>query len=176
MLLFNTERLQVRRFTSADADAFFLINGNPEVVRFIRPAKTREESNSFLEENINLYQNGSIVGRFGVFKKDTQDFVGTFSFLYLSGQEEIHIGYALIPQAWGKGFATELVRKGITYFFENTVKSGLFAITSSANHASQQVVLKSGMQSRGQVVEHGEMLDLFSITREEWLSAHIPAR
>lgn len=176
MLLFNTERLWVRRFTSADADAFFLINGNPDVVRFIRPAKTREESDTFLQENINLYKDGSLVGRFGVFRKDTDDFVGTFSFLYLSGQEELHIGYALVPGVWGQGLATELVRKGIPHFFENTTKSSLFAITSSANHASQQVLLKAGMLSRGQIFEHEAMLDLFSITREEWLSAHIPAR
>ena len=176
MLLFKTGRLLVRRFTSADADDFFRINGNPEVVRFIRPAKTREESDAFLKENINLYQNDSIVGRFGVFEQDTQNFVGTFSFLYLSGQEDIHIGYALVPEAWNKGFASELVSRGITHFFAHTTKSTLFAITSSANHASQKVLLKSGMHSRGHVFEHGEMLDLFSITREEWLSAHIPAQ
>lgn len=176
MLLFETNRFLVRRFTSAssDAEAFFRINGNPEVVRMIRPAKTREESNTFLQENINLYQNGSVVGRFAVFEKGTQGFQGTFSFLYLSGQEELHIGYALVPEVWGKGVATELVIKGISHFFEHTTKTALFAITSSVNHASQRVLVKSGMFSRGQVFEHNEMLDLFSITREEWLSAHIP--
>ena len=174
--LFETERLSVRRFTSTDDQAFFRINGNPEVVRYIRPAKTKEESDLFLQENINLYRNGSTVGRFAVFEKGTEDFAGTFSFLYLSGQEEQHIGYAMVPEAWGKGYATELVCKGIIHFFEQTTKTVLFAITSSANHASQRVLLKSGMQNRGQVFEHGEMLDLFSITREEWLSAYIPAQ
>lgn len=160
----------------ADADDFFRINGNPEVVRFIRPAKTREESDAFLKENINLYMNGSLVGRFGVFEQDMQNFVGTFSFLYLSGQEDIHIGYALVPEAWNRGIASELVSRGIAHFFAHTTKSALFAITSSANHASRKVLLKSGMHSRGHVFEHREMLDLFSITREEWLSVHIPAQ
>lgn len=176
MLLFETDKYLVRRFTLAEADEFFRINGNPDVVKFIRPAKTREESNAFLKENINLYQNGSLVGRFAVFEKHIHEFVGTFSFLYLSGQEELHIGYALVPEAWGKGIATELVIKGISHFFEKTTKTALFAITSSANHASQKVLIKSGMFARGQVFEHGEMLDLFSVTREEWLNAHIPAQ
>ncbi len=176
MLLFETNRFLVRRFTLEDADAFFRVHGNTEVVRFIRPAKTREECDAFLQENIHLYLNGSLVGRFAVCEKDTNDFIGTFSFLYLSGQEDLHIGYALVPEAWGKGIATELVIKGIVHFFEKTLKTALFAITSSANHASKRVLLKSGMFSRGHLFEHGETLDLFSITREEWLSAHIPAQ
>lgn len=176
MLLFNTERLLVRRFTANDADDFFRVHGDPEVVRLIRPAKTREECDAFLKENISLYLNGSTVGRFAVYEKETQHFAGSFSFLYLSGEDDLHIGYALVPEAWGKGFATELVRSGIIHFFENTAKAALFAITASANHASQRVLWKAGLVSRGQVSEHGKILDLFSITREQWLANHIPGQ
>ena len=81
--------------------------------------------------------------------------------LYLSGEDNFHLGYALMPNAWGKGFATELVKAGAPYFFEQTGKHELFAITSSGNTASQQVLLKSGFHRKGDVIQSGETLDLF---------------
>lgn len=69
MVLFETERMTVRRFTQADAGSFFRINGNEQVVQFIRPVKNRSESDAFLEDNLRLYRDGSCLGRFAVFHK-----------------------------------------------------------------------------------------------------------
>jgi ribosomal-protein-alanine N-acetyltransferase len=157
--------MTVRRFTPADADLFFRINGDKKVVHFIRPPKTRDESDAFLHENIRFYQDGSTLGRYAVFEKLTGEFLGTFSYLYMSGEADFHLGYALVPEAWGKGYATELVQAGIPYFFANTNKPAVFAITSAGNIASQKVLLKSGFQHKGQVYEHGGMLELFYINR-----------
>ena len=164
MILFETERLIVKRFTADDAENFFLLNGNAEAMHFIRPAKNRKESDAFLSENLRFYLDGSSLGRFAVYEKALGHFLGTFSFLYLSGEADFHVGYALLPEAWGKGFATELVRSGTNYFFEKTGKKELFAITDSANLPSQQVLLKSGFYKKGQVVEDGKTLELFCIS------------
>jgi len=165
MILFETDRMIVKRFTAADGDLFFRINGDERVVHFIRPPKTRAESDTFLQENIRFYQDGSTLGRYAVFEKPTGDFLGTFSYLYMSGEADFHLGYALVPEAWGKGYATELVQAGIPYFFANTSKPAVFAITSAGNIASQKVLLKSGFQHKGQTYEHGGTLELFYINR-----------
>jgi len=85
-------------------------------MRYIRPTKTREESDAFLEENFNLYLDGFPYGRMFVADKESGQFVGTFSLLYLGGEADYHIGYALMPEYWGMGYATELVRNGATVF------------------------------------------------------------
>jgi ribosomal-protein-alanine N-acetyltransferase len=167
MVLFDTERTVVKRFTAEDSELFFRINGNPDVVHFIRPVKTREESDTFLQENLNFYLDTSCLGRYAVFSKDDGRFLGTFSFLYLSGEADFHLGYALVPEAWGQGFATELVRSGIPCFFSRTDKNSVFAITSAANAASQKVLLKAGFLHKGQVEEHGQTLELFCIERDQ---------
>lgn len=167
MRLFETGRLTVQRFTEADADAFYQVNGDEEMMHYIRPAKTRSESDAFLTENLNLYQNGSIVGRFAVFTRADNSFVGTFSFLYLSDAENIHLGYALLKHARGKGYATELVKAGLRHFFQNTGRNSIFAITDPDNSASRDVLLRAGLSSRGQWQEHGSMLDLYGIDREQ---------
>lgn len=167
MILFETERLIVRRFTADDADNFFLLNGNAEAMHFIRPVKTREESDAFLSENLKFYLDTSALGRYAVHTNTSGHFVGTFSFLYLSGEADFHIGYALLSNVWGKGYATELVRTGVNYFFTKTSRKELFAITDSANIASQHVLLKSGFYKKGQVVENGQTLELFCISALE---------
>lgn len=167
MRLFETDRLTVQRFTETDADVFYQVNGDEEMMRYIRPAKTRSETDTFLTENIKLYQNGSIVGRFAVFTRTENRFVGTFSFLYLSDAENIHLGYALLKHARGRGYATELVRAGLHHFFQNTARNSVFAITNPANTASREVLLRAGLSFRGQWQEHGTMLDLYGVDREE---------
>ncbi len=173
MTLFETERLFVRRFTTIDAECFFLLNSDVGVMQFIRPVKNRKESDAFLAENLNFYLDTSSLGRFAVVEKVTGNFLGTFSFLYLSGESDFHLGYALLPAAWGKGFATELVRSGIIYFFSHNLKKEVFAITDTENRASRNVLLKSGFQNKGQTLDHGQMLDLFVVSREACLEGSL---
>lgn len=167
MLLFETERLRVQRFTAADADVFFRINGDAELVKYIRPAKNRADSDAFLQENLNLYQNGSLVGRFAVFAKENNLFLGTFSFLFLSDRENFHIGYALLKEARGKGYATELVKEGSVYFFRNKPNDVLYAITETANEDSQKVLLRAGLVLKGKIIENDKLLDLFQLSRNQ---------
>jgi RimJ/RimL family protein N-acetyltransferase len=165
MKLFETDRLLVRKLFVGDADNFFLINSNADVMHFIRPVKNKKECDDFLQENITLYQNNSIAGRYAVIEKTSGIFVGSFSFLYLSDEVSYHIGYALLPDFWGKGFAQELVKYGIAFFFSSTDKQELFAITDQENRASQNVVLKNGFHAKGITIEHDKLLNLFCINR-----------
>lgn len=165
MKLFETDRLLVRKFFVDDADNFFLINSNVDVMHFIRPVKNKKECDDFLQENITIYQKNSVVGRYAVIEKASGIFVGNFSFLYLSDEVNYHIGYALLPDFWGKGFAQELVKYGIDFFFSSTDKQELFAITDQENIASKNVILKNGFHEKGVTIEHDKLLDLFCINR-----------
>ncbi len=165
MILFETERLFVRQFTATDAEDFYLLNSNEEVMYFIRPPKNRKECDDFLQENLNLYQKDSIVGRYAVIERSSDKIVGTFSFLFLSDKINYHIGYALLTAYWGKGMAQELVRYGTPYFFAATDKTELFAITDTKNIASQNALFKNGFIVKGNTVEHDKELILFCILR-----------
>ena len=50
MIVFETERLIVRHYTADDKNNFFLINGDEEIMRYIRKPKTIEECDQFLNE------------------------------------------------------------------------------------------------------------------------------
>ena len=144
-VIFETERLIVRQYVfDIDADNFFHLNGDEEVVRYIRPAKTREESLFFLKEVIADYLVRPFMGRWAVDDKMTGEFIGSFAFIPVDGTEDSQLGYALLKKNWGKGYATELMREGIRYVFEKTSLNEVYGNTEAANIASQKVLLKVG--------------------------------
>ena len=67
--ILETPRLIVRQYTMNDADDFFALNGDQEVMRYIRPSKTRKECDAFLAQNINFYNTHSHLGRWAAMKK-----------------------------------------------------------------------------------------------------------
>lgn len=162
---FVTDRLWVRQFTPEDANDFYLFNSSEQVMQYIRPVKNREESDAFLEENFNLYLDGFPYGRMFVADKMTGVFLGTFSILYLDGDADYHIGYALMPNYWGKGYASELVKFGSALFFERTNHSTLYAITQPENIASEMVLLKNNFLLNGHFLLNEEKLNKFSLNR-----------
>jgi len=145
VIIFTTERLIVRRYDFAtDAENFFLLNSDEEVMRYIRKTKTRQECDAFLKQVIAAYEERPGMGRWAAVEKSTGNFVGSFAFIPLEGTDDSQLGYALLTSYWGNGFATELMREGIKYVFSNTSINEVYGITEAANLASQKVLLKTG--------------------------------
>ncbi len=164
MIVFETPRLTVHQFTSDDGDNFFKINGDEEVVRYIRKPLNKEASDEFLLQNIALYNTNPHLGRWAVYEKAANNFIGSCALIPLPFEDEkdkIQIGYALLPSAWGKGYATEITIAGIDYFFKYSSFDELHAITSIPNIASQKVLLKCGFIENGTKHEGEELLQRF---------------
>lgn len=165
MNVFHTNQLIVSRFTTAHEADFFALNSHPEVMRYIRPVKTKEECRAFLKENIHLYKDGSVIGRYHVAAKSTLAFAGTFSVLMMPDRDGFHIGYALMPWAQGKGWAKELVINGLHWVFEHTNQQQFFAITEPDNIASAFVLVKTGFLKLESIQQSGKLLDVYVIHR-----------
>ena len=165
MLLFETERCIVRKLTATDEEGSFRINGDAEVMKHIRPAKNKQECAQFLKENIQLYKQDSLIGRYLVLEKSTTQIMGMFSYLLLSDELNYHIGFALLPKFWGKGYALELVQFGVAYFFTHQPSNELYAITNKENIASQKVLLNSGFQTTQNFLAQQQTLDLYLLRK-----------
>lgn len=143
--IFETARLIVRQYNyDLDIENFFRLNGDEEVVRYIRPVKSRSECEVFLKQVIADAETNPLMGRWAVEEKASGNFVGSFAFIPIEGTSESQLGYALLKEYWGKGFATELMKEGINYVFTKTTLNEVFGVTEAANIVSQKVLLKSG--------------------------------
>lgn len=168
MFIFETERLKVRRYSLDDCDQFFQLSGNEEVMRYIRPVISKADSDKSLVQNIQQYTAVPNTGRWAVFEKNTESFVGSFSILVMdSDKNKLHIGYALLPQFWGKGLASELLRRGISFFFCNHSSNTLYAITEQPNVTSQKVLLKCGFYYQATQKEGEKEVYIYTLNRSE---------
>jgi len=149
-----------------DADEFFVLNSDKEVMRFIRPPKTRSECDSFLQQNIAFYLTHPNLGRWAANEKGTGTFIGSLALIPIKEEDDrIQIGYALKPSSWGNGFATELVKAGIPFFFNSQEHQYLYGITEQPNIISQKVLLKCGFKQDGFFMENKKKLLMFKLER-----------
>jgi RimJ/RimL family protein N-acetyltransferase len=140
----ETDRLVLRRFTSADADNLVSLDADPDVMRFVTggvPTSREEIENEVLPAFLAYYQRYEGYGFWAVIEKETGEFLGWFHFRpHEDGAPgEVDLGYRLRKSAWGKGYATEgsraLIRKGFTEFGVQRVVAEALAV----NQASRRV-------------------------------------
>jgi RimJ/RimL family protein N-acetyltransferase len=166
MIVFETARLTVRHFTVADYDNYFYLQGDAEVMRYIRPPRTREESDLFLTEKILAAPPGDCKGYWAVEEKGSHLFVGCFVIIPIPDDlEKTQLGYSFLPEHWGKGYATEVAVAGVQYFRDNTSLSEIYGVTEAPHIASQKVLLKAGFIPFGKKTEGQVELLVFIIKR-----------
>lgn len=69
----------------------------------------------------------------------------------------VEIGYSVIPEARGRGYATELVEALVAHAFEHPEVQRVIAHTSDSNVASTQVLIRSGFTRMGLGNEPGSV-------------------
>ncbi len=165
MILFESERLVVKKYTKDDTDIFFQLNGDAEVMKYIREPKTKAASDVFLLENLNFYQQHPGLGRFAVFIKHTHEFAGSFSLLSITETEDIHLGYAFLTPFQGLGLATELVKASLPYVFSTIQQPSVKALTLAENIGSQKVLEKCGFTFAGTMIHDDKEVMVFELHR-----------
>lgn len=86
---------------------------------------------------------------------------------------DYRVGYALLPQYWGRGYMTEALRAGLTFMFEVLEAKAVTDYCEFSNRRSARVMEKQGMKvitrwsgeaSDGSTVEYIR----YAIHRSEW--------
>jgi ribosomal-protein-alanine N-acetyltransferase len=144
MIIFATKRLLVRNYEEGDEANFFRLNGDEEIMRYIRSPKTKEECDRFLRQIIEDANRTPLYGRWAVEEKHSGVFAGSFALIPVEGRDEMQLGYALLKEYWGQGYATELTRAGLEFVFTKTEIDPVYAYAEKPNLVSQKVLLKCG--------------------------------
>lgn len=144
--ILETERTCLRHLTTDDAENFYNLNLNPEVLKFTgdEPFKKIEDAGNFLS-NYDQYEKYG-VGRLAVIEKITDKFIGWCGLKYSPENDEYDIGFRFFQDYWNKGFATETARKCLEHGFNDLNIEKIVGRAMKENTASIKVLEKTGMK------------------------------
>lgn len=142
-----TDRLLLREFTETDIDLIYKLDSNPTVMEFIRPpTKTLEEANVTYQKILNTRKKDIRFGNWiGVTKSNNQP-IGWFCLKDLDNTSTIEVGFRLLPEFWGNGYATEGAKALIKYGFEQCNLPFIAGVTKPENIRSKNALQKCGLK------------------------------
>lgn len=145
-----SERLVQTKFTSADYKDFRKLEIEPQVVKYISgEVGTEEKIKEVFERLLGISDKHDHLGFCRVLNKSDNTFMGLSKITAHENKVnpeilQAEIGYSLLPEFWGKGFATEITVKLIEYAKELGNIHDLFGMTHPENTASIKVLTKQG--------------------------------
>jgi RimJ/RimL family protein N-acetyltransferase len=159
----TTLRLAMRQFVPQDFDDVLRLDSDPRVMKYItgKPA-TREETLATVRRVTRYYRLYPDLGVWYTVRRDTGAFIGWFSLKYTGKSPDIEIGYRLLPEAWGQGFATEGATAMHDYGFDDLDLHRIIGVTHPRNRASQKVLMKAGLADCGWGRYYDQRLRLFA--------------
>jgi ribosomal-protein-alanine N-acetyltransferase len=173
MLVFNfapfpnleTNRLNLRRLTSADVNEILALRSNPEIMQFIpRPLmKTKEEALEFISVMDTNVNNNNVIN-WAITTKEDDQLIGMIGFYRMKPENyRAEVGYILSAEFHGKGIITEALERVIQFGFEEMGLNSIEAVIDPENFGSEKVLLKNNFVKEGHFKEHtffeGKFLD-----------------
>jgi RimJ/RimL family protein N-acetyltransferase len=145
---------------------------DPQVMRYIGDGRvaTLADIDAAIKRVTRFYPLYPGLGNWRASRRDTGEFIGWFSLKYIPKTVEIEVGYRLVPEAWGQGFATEGASELVRYGFDDLGLYRIIGITHPDNAASQRVLAKCGMREAGWGHYYGYRLRVFAIDNPARLS------
>lgn len=154
--LLESERLNFRKLTDADAYEILALRSNPETMRFIpRPLLTDIDGALAHIKTINdkIEENSDI--NWAVTEKNSDKCIGIIGF-YRTQPEHFRteIGYMILPEYWGKGYVTEAVNTLLNFAFNTLNFHSIEAVIDSRHKSSERVLQKNGFTKEAHFLEN----------------------
>lgn len=157
--MLESKRLILRHLINSDYDILLSLLGDKDVMEFsdngpLDPQKVK----SWLENQIEGYKNDNGIDILVIENKSDSRLIGYCGLTMYTGIDvnvEIEIGYRLLHQFWGNGYATEAACVIRDYAFSKLNLNRLVAIIDPSNTGSVKVAVKLGMKYEKEVMMEG---------------------
>ena len=153
MVPIKTERLLIDEAIIQDAPFIYELLNSPTWIEFIgdRGITNIKNAERYIKTSLidNYKKNG--YGLFKVVLKSTHAPIGLCGFLKRDYLDNIDIGYALLPEFEGKGYAYEAAKHLLANARASRKDQKILAITSQENKRSQRLLDRLGMYKEGLV-------------------------
>lgn len=142
-MIFETQRLLIRKLILDDLDSFHQLENNPEVLKYATGnVKTFKENKKELSDLITKYDTHlNDFWIYAVVRKSDDIFIGTLALVKDNIDDEI--GYRFLEKYWDLGFGYELCKGTLKYCKQIGLKK-IVAYCVVENIASAKILKKLG--------------------------------
>ncbi len=151
----TTERLVLRGWQVDDAPAALEIFGDSDVARWLSPAMDKVADLDAMQQVLRQWigedsQAVPPAGRWAIQRRSDNRVIGGVVLLPLPPRgDDLEIGWQLIPEFWGQGYATESTHGVARWAFTQELDE-LFAVVRPGNHRAAAVARRNGMDWVGE--------------------------
>ena len=148
----RTDRLVMRGWRETDREPYAAMNADPRVMEHFPGTMSRPESDAHVDAIAEHFARRGY-GLWAVEVPGEAEFIG-FVGLNVPRFEAhftpaVEVGWRLVPESWGHGYATEAAREAVRFGFEDAGLAEIVSFTAPANERSQAVMRRLGMTLHG---------------------------
>ncbi|HKO92741.1 MAG TPA: GNAT family N-acetyltransferase [Polyangiaceae bacterium] len=173
----RSSRLVLRDATPEDAQHFFQLDQDPQVMRFLGGVNSNdsvERVRGMLAERVQWYTQTPGLGLGACFLLASAEFIGWFMLrprtyhpyaaaALLEPREDAELGYRLARRFWAQGYATEMSQALVHHGLQQLALPRIVAFVDAEHHASVRVLEKAGLSHAGRARYEGEDVELYRI-------------
>jgi len=166
-VILETDRLLLREYVEEDAEAFFKLNSDPDVLRFVpdkRLLNVEQARQILIDHPIADYRKHGF-GRGACILKSTGEQIGFAGLKYLEELGEVDLAFRLMPTHWGLGLATEAALASVRFGFADLDLKRIIGLAMPENIASVRVLEKTGLRYVETVSFWGHQFSKYTISR-----------
>lgn len=170
-LRIETPRLLLRLPRADDLDPWAAMMMDPDTARFIGGVMARPASWRGLMTVIGAWHAHGFA-MFSVIEKSSGRWIGRLGPWQPEGWPGTEIGWAIVRDCWGKGYAVEGAEVATSWAFDHLGWTNVIHSIDPENTASQSVARKLGSRNLGpgSLPEpyHESRIDIWGQSRDEW--------
>jgi len=139
----ETDRLSLRPLAPDDVDLVHRFWTDPDVRRYLWDDEVidRDRAAAVVAESVASFARRGF-GHWAMHLRERGAFVGWCGLR--DAGDDVELLYAVVPDAWGRGLATEAARALVSYGFDACRLDRVVAATDAPNVASARVLAKAG--------------------------------
>lgn len=148
MKVLETDRLILRRLSTVDAEFILRLVNEPSWLRFIGDRGIRNIEGAcayILNGPVEMYSRLGF-GLYLVELKEEGVSIGLCGLIKRDSLEDVDIGFAFLPEYWGRGYAFEAASAVMEYGGRALGIRRIVAITSADNESSARLLEKLGFR------------------------------
>ena len=147
MNLIETDRLLINKITIDDAGFILELMNDKDWIKNIgdKGIRTIEDAQAYIQNCFLKTYNESNCGFYSLNLKKTHQSIGIAGLVDREGLDHIDIGYGMLPQFRGKGYAFEATKAIYDYGYQELKLEKIVAIVNPDNIGSIKLLTKLGL-------------------------------